>query len=396
MAAVLALVVGGLWFITGHKPYGEGSGDDKLATARKGPSELEPGKDADAGAAAEVRRELSPEEKLIAAADFEQKLRAGMGTSAVHTHRFDNETVRLQVTVRNEAERDAAAARLLAYLTERRVADLGNVISDERAPDSSFYYQGKEGVNFAEGDERQFLLRAAPSELDGLMGELAQGATRRESLGLVAGPVTISGFERIRTALHGFSKPVPAASPETGSGAGGDNRVASDADLIAEGSRTSDEATADGEGPFEGLLPFFGLDLQTLLQAAGPADEAEDMSVLTDASGKEESAGWAHMERPSLVERRAEKLAGSQRGRVSAVAAPEGPDETRPAVVSESGTADVALMGEVVAAQLPRAFVTLVVEVTIAKPDARRPSSRSEPSSDSRHKKSGTPHSANE
>jgi hypothetical protein len=114
--------------------------------------------------------------------------------------------VRLQVTVKDTAEREAVAEQVATYLRGRRLVDLADAPSEEadRAVRTrSFFYQGGCGSNFARADEQQILVSASREDLAGLMEELGREANRKDRVTLQAGPLFVRGLEQARTAFYG-------------------------------------------------------------------------------------------------------------------------------------------------------------------------------------------------
>ena len=92
--------------------------------------EREGGAKAEGGGEKSRADRVATEANLVATAGVEQKIRAGMGAGAVRTHAFENETVRLQFTVKDKAEREAVTEQVATYLRGRRVVDLANAPSE--------------------------------------------------------------------------------------------------------------------------------------------------------------------------------------------------------------------------------------------------------------------------
>jgi len=140
-----------------------------------------------------------------AVATVEQQLRAGVDPTSFRSQTFAAEPVRLQVTVRDRAQREAVATRIAAALSSQHLADLASVPgprADTTGSVQNFYYRGKGGVNFEAADEDQILVRASPQQIDHLLTGLSQPNQPEESVALVAGPITVQGVEKSRSVVQ--------------------------------------------------------------------------------------------------------------------------------------------------------------------------------------------------
>lgn len=315
MAAMLALVVGSFWMMWGDTVSPTGPPGDVVALAPDKASE-----EAEAGlrrveslparakhdARSERRRgrgsKPSPigrgevaeqasapgpplpagrraEEKgLLATATLDQKMIAGLPLASLRAHRFDNEPVRLKVWVRSEAQRDAVTAKLIAYLAERKAAELADVPSnraDRPAPSGTYYHQGDPKVNFNATDQHQILVRASRRQLDGMMSELADAASTPDAVALVAGPLSIHGLEQARKALHGLDESTAGALAGRLSFTRDDDNASPPEALGGTGEARSDRPPARGDGVFGRLLRLVQLDPDTLAQVSEPMGDAE-------------------------------------------------------------------------------------------------------------------------
>lgn len=221
-AAVFALVIGAGWYLA--EMYRRGAPGTRVAVAPVDESEAVSKKerlDDDSALEADPGEELRGQpstEKLLASANLEQKLMAGMGWGVVQNHTFENEPYRLQVNVRTAAERDAVTSRLVSFLSKQQLADASASQSPTEGASASaaparFFFQGRANSNFAAANESQILLRASPRELEAVVDELSTGAPERSQIAFVSGPVTIASRNGIRRALRGM---VPEEAPPAG------------------------------------------------------------------------------------------------------------------------------------------------------------------------------------
>ncbi len=137
--------------------------------------------------------------------------------SDIRAYRFENESFRLQVTARDEAERDALVNRLTARLRQDNVADLSLPSANARRRGKSgqgYFYQGRPGVNFDRGDARQIIVRATPRTLNALVDELEQGTNTPQAVALHAGPLVFSGWQEARRVVRRLEGRADGATPQ--------------------------------------------------------------------------------------------------------------------------------------------------------------------------------------
>jgi len=231
-------------------------------------------------------RSEKEEMSLVATADFSRKIRAGLGTESVSTHAFANETVRLRVVARDEADREAITDKIVAYLAERRAADLAVAMtdkSDRTALAGSFYYRGDPGINYVEPSEQQVLVRASRRELEGMMDELERYLPATDGVVLVAGPLSIHGLRRARTALYGLEEPAPAVTMGRGPYSLGDKAEAVDGERGEKDLTSPDTTPPRIDELFDGLLKTIGLDREML---AGPPTPKPDAAPAGPSTSK--------------------------------------------------------------------------------------------------------------
>lgn len=307
-AAVVGLSVGGLWIMLGRDLPGSGRTLDRLALGPEAPEEVASLKRGRGGDFSAVSSEAEPaagdEEgnRLIATASFEQKLQAGMGLASVRGHAFRNETVRLQVSVRDEAERDAVAERLVAYLSERDAIDLATLPADEPEQAGSFYYQGRPEVNFAATGEKQLLVRASRRDLEGALDMLADATSKADSIALRVGPLSIRGLEQTRTVLYGLAPSpagagdVHAAPPDAYEGRPATEKVAGD--------ETEDADPGAGGGLLADMRRIVDYDTEEFTKALVRAGEKEKGKTMasrrTDGAGSDTGATGEPLSRATV------------------------------------------------------------------------------------------------
>ncbi len=257
------------------KKRGGSKGDAGYPADGKGPGHGSKGPELGLASADASASEQQKESNLLATASFNQKLEAGLGMASVRDHSFSNETVRMNVAVGDEAERDNVTERLIAYLTSRRVDDLGEVLRDEpnrAASVGSFYYPGESNVNYTGTGKRQLLVRATRRELDGLISELARCIPSRDNVALVAGPLSIRGRERARAALYVMDEPAPTLEPSP------------DVASFASRHDRSGEKEERTEHVFDGLIRSVGVDPSLLTDALVPESEPAKASPTATAA----------------------------------------------------------------------------------------------------------------
>lgn len=288
LAAMLAFVVGGLWFIAVYnRSEGEPRTDVVAAASKRRMPAPAARVEASKGDRDDAKGEASTAaERLAVAASFDQKLRAGMSLAAVHTHAFDNEPVRLQVTVSDGRRRDALEARLVAYLGGRQSTDLASVAgakAEGSVLPGSFYFRGTSGRNFDQPSQRQILVSASRSELDIMVAELGRATVKGESVALRAGPLSIRGWRRVQTALYGIEDTATGVDLEEGDTAWTSSAVADS----ASGSGSSSKVVEANRGVLDGLAKIMGLapESPALIGSSSAADAgpAESSAASHDA-----------------------------------------------------------------------------------------------------------------
>ncbi|MHC4696492.1 MAG: hypothetical protein ACYTFA_07115 [Planctomycetota bacterium] len=258
---------------------------------------------------------------LLASADVEQKLAAGLDAGNLRHHRFANETVRLQLTMRDEARREALTGRMVNYLNKRRITDLSADKTKgrkRRRPTGGFFYRGQPGTNFDDTNQRQILVRVPRRELDGLFAQVAEDAEAAEEVALVSGATVVSGLGEARNVLrYGDDGGPHVVSKERARTPGG--QMATDA---ADTTAISAEA---GDEPETGVDRFLtdvmkAVDLDTDRKDEGEGDDPvmadETLGATAKTRGESAEGEAASQEtRQSLVDRRSQALQEASRRR---------------------------------------------------------------------------------
>ena len=290
-------------------------------------------------------------EAVIVSADLEHKL-ATRPLTSLRQHRFENERVRVRISVKNPAQADAVTARLTSYLEADHVIDLTErpiIISDGSDAGRNFFYRGRVGRNFDEADQHQLLIRVAASKIDGLMEEFGRVAEAKDRVTLLIDSSSISGVDDARRALRGLRL---QSEQQDGDGEFGL------ADALAVGRRASKQAVEvmaeEPKGQEESSAPIlvvlleamFGLNLEAFVPAPQPPaygpvreESASEMLAVTPRLGEDAerlrltyqessnrgtlagpaaqaSMGLAGAEPPGLVERRLRELAEKSASRL--------------------------------------------------------------------------------
>ncbi len=294
-AAVLVAVVGGWWYMTlDQAPTGDvvapsmgreelaqrtdgevgGRGGARVASRTRSATKLIPERDMESAAPA---RHSFGDAALLASASFDQKLRAGLGSASVRSHRFKNETVRLRVTVEDAQQRDAVTKRVADYLSGAKIKDLAVAAK----PGAEYFFHGVPKKNFVETEQRQFLVRTSRKRVDGLLGSLGPGTSR---VALTSGPVVIHGWDPARGALQGlWAEETKLASADDVSGK---ELASTPSKPVAEGvSKPAAGPPGDREGPFAALLQIVGLPDQIATDEEGEASSDTPADAVTIEPG---------------------------------------------------------------------------------------------------------------
>ena len=144
---------------------------------------------------------------LLAQASFEQKLRAGLGIELAKEHRFDTEPVRLHIPSSSASARDEMASRLVSYLADQGLTDV-SILSgpggSKNAEQTAFFYRGRSNLNFSTEGEQQILIRARQHVVQAMLKEIEDSLPGNADILLVAGPATVRGQAQIQEVLSGL------------------------------------------------------------------------------------------------------------------------------------------------------------------------------------------------
>ncbi|HNQ24816.1 MAG TPA: zf-HC2 domain-containing protein [Phycisphaerae bacterium] len=442
VAAMLVIVAGGTLIVARLGPFGPGGRDAQVAmtTAEEGPSagqapttrssfaarprgKSTPERLADAGSA---RRETAGKGKRDGTASapesygadvrtLAQKLDAGEPlATAVRTHSFATEPLRLKVSVGSEAERESLLQRLAMYCGDRNLPDLGRQLKQTpvaTAEPGSFYLWGEAGTHFTDAGAREVLVHAPAAELADLVAQFERTPVAMRAATFQAGALELADWRDAEPILRLMDKsrpalPAPAARPVLAEAA---PQPASDLGLLG------DFAEAMQSLLTAGALPAETAAAERLADAAqSEATRASSESAAAPGSpgtpdGERKTAAAENDQDDSLVKKR---MAAARRARTasgqptSPSAATEaqvppaaaattptakdaaGPEPTTPRAADSTApdaarptTPDAAVPTALDAAvpitppqpETPLRSVTLVIEITVARPATTPP-----------------------
>lgn len=138
-------------------------------------------------------------ENALATADrrnLDEKLTAGVSLDALRSHVFDAEGLRLQLNVKDAKEADALVERVSRKLSQEKVANLATKSDAGSASQAGFYLRGSPGKNFEAVGESQVLVRATPTQIEQILGEVAAVKPADSDATLVAGPLKVRGMAK--------------------------------------------------------------------------------------------------------------------------------------------------------------------------------------------------------
>jgi len=300
MAAMLGLVLVTGWWFTTEQSRRSSQGKSELAQralpdvgAAKDKGEVHAGMEKATSERASRAKEVSPPRAVSepdrtpasAVATIDQQLAAGVDPTIFRGQTFAAEPVRLQITVRDEPEREAVATRIAAALAQQQLADLAlapAARADKTGSLQRFYYRGKAGVNYETAAEEQILVRASPQQIDQLLTELSGPNRPEEAVAFVAGPITVRGVEKSRSIVQllgeqqgGVSRNESKSNDPSNLG---EKVAAADADRSP-----ADKPAAPNGGLADGLLKIVGIDSELLTEGPKSADEPVDLSEKSTA-----------------------------------------------------------------------------------------------------------------
>ncbi len=151
--------------------------------------------------------EAQPAKPILDKAIIEDKILQGVKLASLTSHPFANETVRLQVSVGDRAERDSLSARLMSRLAKQHIANLVDLdrAGQKANAKTTFYYRGRPSVNFEDTQQSQILVRVPASTLDELLDVIASDTGSTERVTLAAGGLTFRGRASARKTLRQLS-----------------------------------------------------------------------------------------------------------------------------------------------------------------------------------------------
>ena len=236
----------------------------------------------------------------LSTASFEDKRRERMDVAALRRHRFENETVHVKVATRNVADRDALAARLVERLRRGHVADLSEAtITGGAMPMAgSVFFSGEPGVNFHSTSQAQILVQASLKQITELLLELEQSADSVETTSLELTSASFSGLKQVRAVLRSLGGPRTAEEV----GPPGSTAVA----LKSSDARQRD---GDGFAPFRSWLSAIGLDQVLDNEPPLPSPDA-NRRVRADEDGGARRADSTGRDRSSSASRQAHGAVG--------------------------------------------------------------------------------------
>ncbi len=303
--------------------------------------------------------------KSATLASVDQQLRNGLDPNALRDQTFTFEPLRLQVTVRNQAEREKVATRVAVALSNQQVSDLASPSGARTPSGTRFFFQGKAGVNFKAANEDQILVHASPRQIDHLLTDLAAEGGLGDSVAMVAGPISVQGVAKSRSVVQLLGEQRQADVPGEGTMRNDETGSIEGTDLAINKSETRDDALTDG------LLKIVGIDPKLLSSESGaavkqggpPTERAGDVGLIDSTDVAAERTLAAEAERAKIPAEGAGKPSNaSAANHVHLQPSPPPPlVERRWREVTESSKLEVL-----------EPNVTLIVQI-IENPDAVRP-----------------------
>lgn len=300
MAAMLAIVAGGLWFMA-LSGGADRPGENKLALVTEaeelaedrlpgefddaGPVGLSGGSRVDSPASVSRLKTEDRRSQLLASATLDQKLASGMKLESARGHAFKNEPLRLRIKAGDEGAARLVSERLLSRLAKMGATDVAKVGSlksvDGQGPES-FFIQGISHRNFGEGAGTQILVRASRRQFDELLREIGRIGRKVSSISFASGPLVVRGLREVRVALGRFARPTTrrgggAAPPRAGS-------------MVA---------SADVEESMKELAEVLGVEPGVLSSAGSPRKVVAGVPVkgASRSDGEHEVKGLTHRKR---------------------------------------------------------------------------------------------------
>lgn len=287
MAAMLGLVLVTGWWFTTEQTRGRGS-KGRTELAQREVREAAPISVPATIAVSDAGRSAG-----AALATVEEQLAAGVDPTSFRSQTFAAEPVRLQVTVRGGAEREAVSTRIAAALSSQHLADLASVPGardDATGSVQRFYYRGRAGVNFDAANEDQILVRASPQQIDQLLTELSVPGSSDETVALVAGPIAVQGVEKSRSVVQLLGERQQPGVPRNETTRGDDSLFDKNGASVDADRTSADPSTAPSGGMLGGLLEIVGIDPKLFSSEAKPVAKTGEPSAEYAAAASQDSA----------------------------------------------------------------------------------------------------------
>ena len=346
-AAMLALVLGaGWWFLSRQQE----KRPDSLALAPK------PAEKLIEGPATTLNRPTKPAPGIPA----DTLLASGADPVVLVGNSFEPEPIRLRVMARDAKERDTLKKEFVNQLAQANTENLARrgASSEKKGEVGSFYFEGKPGVNFANAQDRQVLVRMPQASVESMVDDVAAGAKiRSEQVELQVGAAVVRGRDNAQNILHTLTQKDQPKSVAA-EAARQQPPPASLMDTLGEIVGLGSVAKMSAPSPEERLASTSRRDAMAGARTASASDKTPTADKALAEAEKNESApeveGVAHR---SLVSKKWEAARSKQLDASTGDAAAEGLRETTtlgPPARAPSGPAE--------------RFITMVVEFVIPEP----------------------------
>jgi len=295
MAAMVGLVVGTGWWFTTEQTRRGSTGKTELAqrevrvvapTSVSTDSRVALERRGDELAVSDAARSAG-----AAIATVEQHLRAGVDPTSFRNQTFAAESVRLQVMVRDQTQRETVTTRIATALSSQHLVDLASAPggrTDTTGTVQNFYYRGKAGLNFEAAHEDQILVRASPQQIDSLLAGLSEPNQPEEAVAMVAGPITVQGVEKSRNVVQLLGDQQRSSVPRSAMTRGDESSFDENGTTLDADRTSVDQPTATSGGMIGGLLKIVGIDPNLLSSEARPLANSGGPSVETGAKDSTE------------------------------------------------------------------------------------------------------------
>jgi hypothetical protein len=139
---------------------------------------------------------------------LKQKLAAGAPVSDFVRHRFDNESVALDLTFAGQPDRRAAFDRLTTFLDQRAIPELREYallyfvgLGPAVGEDTRFFIFGRSPDNYADPSQQQLLVRLPADDVLPMMDAVVGGPSDRSDVSVAVGPARARGRDEARQLL---------------------------------------------------------------------------------------------------------------------------------------------------------------------------------------------------